>query len=61
MESDRHWPSEQTFYGWRQRYGVLKADEGQRLNARQAENAWLKRIEAMRSTRQTVMPTTRSF
>jgi len=53
--------SEQTFYGSRQKYGVLKDDDGQPLNARQAENAWLKRIKAMRSRRQTVMPTTRSF
>ena len=38
--------SEQTFYRWRIKYGALKEDEAQRLQALEAENARLKWIVA---------------
>lgn len=38
--------SEQTFYRWRTKYGVMTEDEAARLKALEAENARLKRIIA---------------
>jgi putative transposase len=38
--------SDQTFYRWRLKYGALKEDEAQRLNALESENVRLKKIVA---------------
>lgn len=38
--------SEQTFYRWRTKYGLLKEGEAQRLKALEQENVRLKRIVA---------------
>jgi putative transposase len=38
--------SDQTFYRWRLKYGALKEDEAQRLEALEQENTRLKRIVA---------------
>jgi transposase-like protein len=38
--------SDQTFYRWRIKYGVLKEDEAQRLKALEQENSRLKKIVA---------------
>ena len=42
----RHGISEQTFYGWKQKYGGLKSGDAPRLKALEEENARLKRLVA---------------
>jgi putative transposase len=42
----RHNISEQTFYGWKRRYGGLQVDEVRQARALAEENARLKRIVA---------------
>ena len=37
---------EQTFYGWRIKYGALEEDEAQRLKALEQENSRLNKIDA---------------
>ena len=38
--------SEQTYHGWRNQYGGMKADDAKRLKELERENATLKRIVA---------------
>jgi putative transposase len=42
----RHNISEQTYYGWRRRYGGMQVDEVRQARALAEENARLKRIVA---------------
>jgi putative transposase len=42
----KHNISEQTYYGWRRKYGGMEVDEARRLRALEDENARLKRVVA---------------
>jgi putative transposase len=51
----RHSVSEQTIYGWRQRFNGMNADDGKRLRQLEQENTRLKRLLAERDLEIEVM------
>jgi putative transposase len=42
----KHNVSEQTYYGWKRKYGGMEVDEARRLRALEDENGRLKRVVA---------------